>query len=425
MGQAYNYMLEAFPSKREVKYPAHKRSELRKVYSTIVNLGKSSPLYKINLSKENQTYAIGVKETALALKSIINEMTNPDYSGFASKAVSISDEQVISANLVSDDTEKLPDNIEFLIHNLATTQTNRSKDLFSVSHALEPGEYNFSATIKDQIYQFTYNQPERETNQEVQEDITDFLNQYVPGITASVQAGTKPQYYNIEVISDTTGVNGSKNFSFQDMEEDGRGLIDFLGLDRTEIYPMNSKFELNGVSKQTANNSFTLENTLKIILKQTSDTPVSISIVSDSDKILNAVDSVLDTYNDFIRLAENRTQETSEHFRATRLISEMKNLENVYAEEMEACGLNVSEDGRLSIDESLAVQAAQDGGMESLFTRENGFIARLLGKAESIAINPMEYLDKTIVTYPNSKDKTYPNPYITSSYSGLFFSSYC
>ncbi|MGB4661859.1 MAG: flagellar filament capping protein FliD [Mobilitalea sp.] len=417
MGQAYNYMLEAFPSKREVKYPAHKRSELRKVYSTIVNLGKSSPLYKINLSKENQTYAIGVKETALALKSIINEMTNPDYSGFASKAVSISDEQVISANLVSDDTEKLPDNIEFLIHNLATTQTNRSKDLFSVSHALEPGEYNFSATIKDQIYQFTYNQPERETNQEVQEDITDFLNQYVPGITASVQAGTKPQYYNIEVISDTTGVNGSKNFSFQDMEEDGRGLIDFLGLDRTEIYPMNSKFELNGVSKQTANNSFTLENTLKIILKQTSDTPVSISIVSDSDKILNAVDSVLDTYNDFIRLAENRTQETSEHFRATRLISEMKNLENVYAEEMEACGLNVSEDGRLSIDESLAVQAAQDGGMESLFTRENGFIARLLGKAESIAINPMEYLDKTIVTYPN--------PYITSSYSGLFFSSYC
>jgi flagellar hook-associated protein 2 len=182
---------------------------------------------------------------------------------------------------------------------------------------------------------------------------------------------------------------------------------------------------LNGVSKQTANNSFTLENTLKIILKQASDTPVSIKIVSDSEKILDSVDSVLDTYNNFLRLAQNRTQETSEHFRATKLISEMKNLENVYTDELEACGLFASEDGTLSLDESLAVQASQDGGMESLFTRENGFIARLLSKAESIAINPMEYLDKTIVTYPNSEEKAYPNPYITSSYSGLFFSSYC
>ena len=425
MGQAYNYMLEAFPSKREVKYPAHKRSELRKVYSSIVNLGKSSPLYKISLSKENQEYAIGVKETALALKVKINEMMNPEYSGFASKTVSVSEEHVISANLLNDDTEKLPNDIEFFIQKLATTQTNKSKDLFSASRALEPGEYAFSATIKDQTYQLTYSQPEREANHEVQEKVSAFLNQYIPGITASVQAGTKPEYNNIEIVSDTTGTYGDKNFSFQDMEEDERGLIDFLGLDRTEKYPMNSKFELNGISKQTANNSFTLENTLKIILKKTSDTPVSLKIVSDSEKILNSVDSVLDTYNDFIRLAENRTQETAEHFRATKLISEMKNLESVYSDELEACGLKASEDGMIFLDESLAVQSSQDGGMESLFTRGNGFIARLLSKAESIAINPMEYLDKTIVTYPNNKEKTYPNPYITSSYSGLFFSSYC
>jgi flagellar hook-associated protein 2 len=137
------------------------------------------------------------------------------------------------------------------------------------------------------------------------------------------------------------------------------------------------------------------------------------------------VDSILETYNDIIRLAKDRTLGDQEHYRATKLLGEMKSLEDVYKEELEACGLTAKDDGSLVMDDALAVQAAQDGGIESLFTRENGFIARLLDKAEAIAINPMEYLDKTIVTYPNNEKNAFHNPYITSIYSGLFFSSYC
>ena len=73
----------------------------------------------------------------------------------------------------------------------------------------------------------------------------------------------------------------------------------------------------------------------------------------------------------------------------------------------------------------MAVQASLDGGMKDLFARENGFIARLKDKMDAMAINPMDYLEKTVVLYPNTQKSNFTNPYVTSMYSGLFFNSYC
>ncbi len=170
---------------------------------------------------------------------------------------------------------------------------------------------------------------------------------------------------------------------------------------------------------------FYIDNKLHIRLNDVSDQTVNIRVVPDSDKILSSVDSIVQTYNHLIRIATNRASEYTEHYRATKLISEMRNLEHAYSDELSGCGIKADENGFLSLDENLAVQAVWDGGMESLFTRENGFIARLINKSESIAINPLDYLDKTVITYPNSEKDTFHNPYITSFYSGLLFSSYC
>jgi flagellar hook-associated protein 2 len=126
-----------------------------------------------------------------------------------------------------------------------------------------------------------------------------------------------------------------------------------------------------------------------------------------------------------LEIAKERGLDHQEHYNASKLIYEMKHIGKLYDEELTVCGIKTTEDGLLSIDASLAVQAAENGGIESLFQSENGFIARLLDKSEAIAINPMEYLEKTIITYPNSEKNLFRNPYITSMYSGLFFSSYC
>lgn len=425
MIQAYNNLLASYPAKREVIYSSKNRNELKKVYSDIVNLSKRSPYYKINLSKENQDYAFGVKETALELKEKIDNMFDPRISGFQSKSLSISDEKVLTAKLLSEDTEVLPDTIEIKVNSLASVQINKGKELLNDSSALPRGEYDFSAKIMNDVYELTYVQKERTRNQDTLKNMADFLNKSLPGIKTVVEKGEAKDYSNLKITSEKTGRFGERSFSFEDSEIYGEGIVDFFGLNREEKPASYSNFELNGVEKQTATNTFALENRLHISLLDSAEKPITLRITADSEKILNAVDTVLTTYNSIIGLAKERTLANQEHNSASKLISEMKSLEKVYKEELTACGIKAMEDGTLKLEDSLAVQAAEDGGMESLFTRENGFISRLIEKSKAIAINPMEYLDKTIVLYPNSDKDSFSNPYVTSMYSGLFFNSYC
>jgi flagellar hook-associated protein 2 len=418
-------MLESYPIKREVMYPAHKRSELKRIYNNIVDLSRRSPFYKINLSKDNQDYTFGIKETAIELKTKLSIMEDPDASGFSSKTILVSDESVLSAKLLQEDPEGLPENITFQVTSLASVQINAGKELLLVSKGLPSGEYEFNAKIMDQNYTLKYVHENRVENSEALRKMTEFINMAIPGVNATVEGGHSADYGKIVIVSEQSGKSGEPAFDFLDVDHYGMGVVEYFGLNRVEKPSSTSEFIINDISRKTSTNTFNLEGKLRINLNGTSEEPVSLKIVPDSEKILSSLEDVLSTYNRLVRIAQNRTQDLKEHFRASKLISEMKGLEKVYSEELEACGIISDENGYLSINDSLAVQASIDGGMESLFTRENGFIARLKDKAEQITINPMEYLEKTIVTYPNREVKTLRNPYITSMYSGLFFSSYC
>jgi flagellar hook-associated protein 2 len=417
--------MEGYQPNMEITYKANNRNELKKIYNNIINLNKRSPFYKINLSKENQEYAIGVKEMAISLKSKIGEMSDPMNAAFNSKAVSVSNNQVLSAELISEDTDSLPQNIELTVKSVATRQINKGRVLLKMSRGLPPGTYDFRAEVMGKSYPLTFVQPERQENRESMQRMTDFINKSVPGITASVEQAEKADYSSIMITSDFTGTYGERAFIFEDENVLLEGVIDYFGLDRLEVSPCNAEFELNGMRRQTASNTFSLENTIQVALQKTSDSPVNLRIVPDRNPILDEVDSFLRKFNGLIRLSKSRTEDTEVHLGAVKLNSELKSLEKVYQNELEACGLMASEQGYLDLDDALAIQAAEDGGMESLFTRENGFIARVFDKAAAITINPIEYLDKTVVTYPNTKKVAYANPYMTSVYSGLLFNSYC
>lgn len=423
MLQVYNYLLESYPVNREVMYPAHKRSELKKVYNSIVNLSRKSPLYKINLTKENQEYTIGIKETALFLKSRLEEMLEPEKSGFDSRAAIVSDEQIISAKLVGEDTEGLPDTLTFTVDNLASVQINRGKDLYDESRGLSPGTYRFYADTPSGSYQLTYIQEEREENRNVMGKLVNYINRELPGVKASIEKAPTSDYSRIVLRSEQAGKNGEPAMSFSD--EYYYGIVEYFGLDRVESPAQPATFSINDEMHTSSTNTFQLAKRLQITLHSMSEEPVTVQIGPDSKTILKSVGSVLEVYNSLIKIAHNRTTDSREHYRASKLLSEMRSLEKLYEDELSANGITADEYGFLSIDTAPAVQAAEDGSIESFFTRENGFIARLIEKSEAIAINPMEYLDKTIVTYPNSEHKTFRNPYVTSMYSGLFFSSYC
>ncbi len=255
MSQVYNYLLESYPMKREVMYPAHKRSELKKVYNEIINLSKRSPLFKIDLSKENQEYTIGIKETSLYLKAKLERMALPEVSGFTSRALNISDEKIVSAKLLEDSTEGLPESIDIKVDRLARMQINYGKELLGESRGLPAGIYHFTAKVMDQMHPLTFIHEERTENRETFAKMAEFLNK-IPGINASVEKGASSDYYSLAVSSEQAGRNGENAFTFFDSDNSSHiGIAEYFGLNRIAQHSETAQFTVNGEQKRTSANT--------------------------------------------------------------------------------------------------------------------------------------------------------------------------
>ena len=75
------------------------------------------------------------------------------------------------------------------------------------------------------------------------------------------------------------------------------------------------------------------------------------------------------------------------------------------------------------MDDSLLYQALEEDTDDTVQTIFN-YKSALVNKTNNVVLNPMNYVNRTIVTYPNPA-KALPNPYVTSMYSGMLFNSYC
>lgn len=96
-----------------------------------------------------------------------------------------------------------------------------------------------------------------------------------------------------------------------------------------------------------------------------------------------------------------------------------------FQSEMESAGITFDQKGYMQMDESLATQAAQEGDLERLFGKDSRLNQRIQNKNEEIKINPMDYVDKILVSYPNFGKPPRGFSYITSLYSGMLFNYYC
>ena len=78
----------------------------------------------------------------------------------------------------------------------------------------------------------------------------------------------------------------------------------------------------------------------------------------------------------------------------------------------------------MSLDEDLLKESIATHQNEDSYETLKSFAGSLLKKTSQVSINPMEYVDRTIVAYKNP-GHNFTNPYVTSAYSGMIFNSYC
>ena len=245
------------------------------------------------------------------------------------------------------------------------------------------------------------------------------------GLNATVEEDDRGRIaLKLESVDTGSSVAGKPLFAVSDDHTSKTtGAVDYFGINRTVQENSNSLFLLNGEERSTTANQFSIEKTYELHLNNVSKEgeSVSIGLKTDVESITENVSHLIEGYNSFLNKAASYLDKQPQ---TGKLLGEMNSISNLYGNELEAIGVNIGEDGRMTLDKSLLTQTAQEEDAASRLQSMQNFAKNILGKANQISLNPMAYTEKTVVAYKNP-GKGFATPYVTSNYSGMMFSSYC
>ena len=425
----YNHYLTTYAPKSTSKYDTHKKSELRSIYNSMVKLNKESPLYILDTSRESREYVIGLKENARQLRNTIASLGGLDEEEMLNKKSAYSsNEDMVSATFIGEvpeDGNVPPFHIE--VTSLASNQVNLGTFLPSDEKAeLAPDAYSFDITINDLSYEFQYSIHDGETNREVQERLARLITNADVGVNADILEDGNGNS-SLRLTSVASGLKENKDYIFlvsDDKTTKRAGSVDYLGLGFMSRLPSNAEFLLNGESRSASSNHFTIDKMFELTLNGISPEEgqsAEIGLKTDLDSLTENVGNLIGGYNSFIKAA---SEYLDLHPRSGKLLNEMERMSQFYQPDLEKLGFVFNESGALSLNDEAFKNSILDESGHAQLSGIRNFTNSVLRKTDQISLNPIEYVDKTIVAYKNP-GHNFATPYVTSNYSGMLFNSYC
>lgn len=422
INNVYSYYLSQYATKPTSKHDSHKKSELRNVYNRMVNVNRTAPLYKLDLSEDMQKMAIDIKESAIMLKDLSDDLdeASRDDSEKRWKAES-SDEEKVGVKFIGDDTIGV-DGFEVEVRQLATSQINTGHYLQPKSRGLEEGMYSFDAQIDDVTYELQFNVNKQDTANDIQQRISKLINRSNIGLTAHIDTDSLGNTA-LSVESEGRGIHNMKPQIFNisdDQTSFMRGVVEYLGLNRVVQYPSNAVFAINGEERTSAENKFTINKSIELSLNNVTDEPVEIRISEDTQALSDDLEKFVSGYNSIVEFA-NRT---SEKFPGGgKLLNEFERIIRTYSETLKENGFEVQSDGRISLTEEAKDKFANKEDVNKALNNLSDFRKSIGRRADQMISNPVEYLNKKIVAYKNPA-KSFTSPYNSSAYAGIMFDGY-
>ncbi len=425
LSNIYSNVLTSYAPK-STRYDSHKRDELKSVYKSIVKQNEDAPLFLMDESGESQKFAVSLKEDARELKNVISSLTSDHSSSVLDKKIaSSSNEDLVNAKYIGpDDTIDDAPSFDISVEGLASSQVNIGSFLPNDSMGLESGNYSFDININDTDYEFQFSVEDNDTNSDIEGRIARLITHANIGLKASVVPGEDSSALRIE--STSTGIRGKDGLNFVVSDENTsrrKGAVEYFGINNVSHEPSNAVFTINGKEHTAFSNNFTVDKSFELNLKGVTrdGEAVHIGLKTDLDALTENINNLAGAYNEFIRRAAEYTQN---YGRSGKFMYEMANLAGTYANSLDAVGLALKEDGTFSVDSKLLQASASEADPKESLSAIQRFTNALTRKSNEISLNPMKYADQVVVAYKNP-GKNFPNPYVTSMYSGMLFSSYC
>ena len=427
LNNVYNNYLTSYAPKASGRYDAHKKSELRGVYNSIAKINKESPLSIIDSSIDSQSYAVNLKENARELRNTIASLGGLDEEDLLNRKTAFSsDSEIADVRYIGDDySEGDASEFTLFVEKLATSQINTGNVLKDEPVSLTPGTYSFDISVNNMSYEFQFNINEGETNKALQDKLARLINNSNVGLKADVVSSPEGNAFTLE--TNLTGIEDDRQLLFTVSDENtskASGAVGYLGLDNVTQLPDNAKFYLNDEPHESYSNHFTVAKTFELTLNKVNeidDEPIRIGLKADTDSMSENVAKFASGYNDFIR---NTSEYLASQPKTGYLLNEMTRIRNTYGQALNNVGISFDDDGFMKIDnDTLAENINSTDALES-FAGVRKFTNSVLNKANQVTLNPMDYVQKTIVAYKNP-GKEFFTPYITSQYSGMMFNGYC
>ncbi len=422
----YNNFLTTYAPKSS-RYDTHKKDELKSIYNSIVKQSKDSPLFLLDSGNDTQQYAVNMKENARNLKNVISSLSSDDSTSVLDKkAAYSSDEDVVSAKYIGNalNSDNVP-SFDIEVKQLASTQVNLGSFIPDDQMGLKQDTYSFDIHVNDTDYEFQFNVEGGDTNKDMEDKLSRLINRSNIGVVSSVESdGAGRSALRLESTATGRPLDGSDIFRVSDDKTSKEsGAVKYFGLDTVTSEPTNAVFNLNGTERSAYSNAFTIDKAYEVRLKGVSEEGKSttVGLKPDVESLIGNVTDLVRGYNDFITKAQ---EYTSNYGKSSKFTYEMTNIQDLYRNELDSIGLSFADDGTINVDKNLFTQSAQESDEDNTMQPIKDFTETLLRKSHQISLNPMNYTNRVVVEYKNP-GKTFPNPYITSMYSGMMFNSYC
>lgn len=428
---AYAYYLSNYGNKEASRYDSHKKSDLKKLYSKMVKVNKDSPLYKLSDPSNAKKYAIDIKESTRDIQNVVASLSSDDgiNSSFQKKVAVSSDEDIVEALYIgnSPNTDDF-DEFSMEISSLASPQINMGNFLRKDSLSMIPGTYSFDLSTVSASYEFQFTVKKGENNLDVQRKLASLITNSGIGLKAQiVNNDNNPDENSISITSNKTGLAHGEHYQFQISPESSNNSINvmnIIGINKVSQQASNSNFTLNGIAHSSYSNTFTVNNSIELKIKQTTDgSAVTIGYKKNLDAIADNISDLTKAYNNVLTLAENFSKIPTQHTSNRFLLNDVSGVALSRKSSLENIGLIVGENGHVELDKNILENAISPDNVTDTFKLLNEFKNAMGAKADEASLNPMNYMDKVIVEYKKPHNN-FPTPYISSIYSGMMLDDF-
>ena len=136
--------------------------------------------------------------------------------------------------------------------------------------------------------------------------------------------------------------------------------------------------------------------------------------MNDTEALSNGITQLLDSYNGMLDIG----LKYNEAHQNRTLFNEISSIAKNDASKLAAVGIQSDSMNHLYLDKDVLSDVINSENKESAFETLNNLKNSISKAASKASINPMNYVDKSIVEYKNP-GKTLSAPYASSAYSGM------